>query len=219
VNTGDFHPIERTAALSRLKLNASNKYICFVGGLAPWHGVEYLIQASNNILKEFPDVLFLIIGDGPMKGTIIQQIEKLDLSKKFILTGNVEHSLIPYFINACELCVAPFTGDRNLRIGLSPLKIYEYLSCGKAVVASDIPGVSDILLKSGGGMLVKPDNPLELQIAITTLLNDNEIRTRMGQMGQRYISSNHSWTNTAERIFKVFTDLSNMNDRSKYLKM
>lgn len=207
MNPDDFYPIERTTALLKLKLNTSNKYVCFVGGLAPWHGVEYLIQSANNILTEFPDILFLIIGDGPMKTKIIQQIELFNLSKKFILTGNIEHSLIPYYINASELCVAPFTEDRNLRIGLSPLKIFEYLSCGKPVVASNIPGVSEILLQSGGGILVKPDNPLELQRAIITLLKDEEMRTRMGHMGQKFITSKYCWSNTAERIYDVFTNL------------
>lgn len=207
MNPDDFYPIERTTALLKLNLDTSKKYVCFVGGLAPWHGVEYLIQSANGIITEFPEILFLIIGDGPMKTKIIHQIEFFNLSKKFILTGNIEHSLIPYYINASELCVAPFTEDRNLRIGLSPLKIFEYLSCGKPVVASNIPGVSEIILKSGGGILVKPNNPLELQKAIIELLKDEEMRTRMGQIGRKYTTSNYSWSNTAERIYNVFTNL------------
>jgi len=207
VNSDNFFPIEQTIAISKLKLNPSKKYVCFVGGLAPWHGVEYLVQSANNILKEFPNVLFLIIGDGPMKEALIQQIERLDLSKNFFLTGNVDHSLVPYYINASELCVAPFTGERNIRIGLSPLKIYEYLSCAKPVVTSDIPGVSEIVLNSGGGILVKPDDSGELEMAILKLLKNEKIRTIMGQMGRDYIVLNHSWSNTAKKIFNIFMNI------------
>ncbi len=208
VSSDIFFPIERTIALSILKLNPSKKYVCFVGGLAPWHGVEYLVQSANKILKEFPNVLFLIIGDGPMKEALIQQIEKLHLTKNFFLTGNVDHSLVPYYINASELCVAPFTGYRNIRIGLSPLKIYEYLSCAKPVVASNIPGVSEIVLNSGGGILVKPDDSEELEMAILKLLKNEKIRTKMGQMGREYIILNHSWSYTAKKIFSIFINIS-----------
>ena len=201
-NTDLFKPMDREMCIKELNLDESHHYVCFVGNLAPWQGVEYLIEAAPLILKKTPNTKFLIIGDGMMKEKLVKLAKKTGISDKVIFTGAVPYEKVPKYINASDVCVAPFIKERNLKTGLSPLKIYEYLSCEKPVVSTQIPGL-EFIEKEHAGILVEPENPKELAKAIVTLLNDRKLRNEMGKNGRKYVVENHSWKLVAKRVAEV----------------
>jgi glycosyltransferase involved in cell wall biosynthesis len=188
-------------------MEESSKYVCFVGNLAAWQGVEFLIYAAPLILKKCPDVRFLVVGDGVMKNKLQDMTYELGLLNKIIFTGRVPYESVPLYINAADLCVAPFIKGRNAKIGLSALKTYEYLACGKPIVASSIPGVKDLIELSGGGISVDPENPEELADAIVELILNEKTRTLMGEKGRKYVIENHSWNGVARKILEICKDI------------
>ena len=206
-NTDLFKPMDREEAKKELGLENSKRYICFVGHLAAWQGVEFLIYASPLILEKHPEVRFLVVGDGVMKNKLLKITSELQLSDKFIFTGRVPYESVPLYINASEICVAPFIKKRNLKIGLSALKTYEYLACGKPIVASSIPGVKDLIAFSGGGITVNPENPGELATAIIGLISDESARAILGEKGRKYVVENHSWNGVARKILEICNDI------------
>ena len=206
-NTDLFKPMDQEQAKKELGLENSKKYICFVGHLAAWQGVEFLIYASPLILEKHPEVRFLVVGDGVMKNKLLKITSELRLSDKFIFTGRVPYESVPLYINASEICVAPFIKRRNSKIGLSALKTYEYLACGKPMVASSIPGVKDLIEFSGGGITVNPENPGELATAILGLISDESTRAILGEKGRKYVVENHSWNSVARKILEVCNDI------------
>jgi len=206
-NTDVFKPLDLEQTKSRLKLENSKKYVCFVGNLAAWQGVEFLIRASPLILEKCPDARFLIVGDGVMKDSLMKITSELRLSDKFIFTGRIPYENVPLYINAADVCVAPFIKERNSKIGLSALKTYEYLACGKPIVASSISGVRDLIESSGGGVSVAPENPEELAAAVVKLLLDENSRVLMGDKGRRYVVENHSWDGVARKILDMCKDI------------
>jgi glycosyltransferase involved in cell wall biosynthesis len=206
-NTDLFKPLDREQVRPRLKMDTSKRYVCFVGHLAAWQGVEFLIHAAPLILEKFSDIRFLIVGDGVMKDRLMEMTSKSDISDKFIFTGRVPYEDVPLYINAADVCVAPFIKERNSKIGLSALKTYEYLACGKPIVASNIPGVVDLIELSGGGIPVPPENPEELAAAVIKLLSDEHIRNIMGERGRRYVIENHSWDGVARKILEICNEL------------
>lgn len=206
-NTDVFKPLDLEQTKSGLKLENSKKYVCFVGNLAAWQGVEFLIRASPLILEKCPDARFLIVGDGVMKDSLMKITSELRLSDKFIFTGRIPYENVPLYINAADVCVAPFIKERNSKIGLSALKTYEYLACGKPIVASSISGVRDLIESSGGGVSVAPENPEELAAAVVKLLLDENSRVLMGDKGRRYVVENHSWDGVARKILDMCKDI------------
>jgi len=201
-NTDLFKPMDHKEARKELNFDRDANYICFVGNLAPWQGVEYLIRSAPLILKEHPKTKFLIVGDGQMKEELINLAEKIGVSDKFIFTGAVPYEEVPNYINASDVCVAPFIKERNMRIGLSPLKIYEYMSCGKPVVSSRIPNL-EFIEQNHAGLLVEPENPKELAKAIIKLLKDEKLRRELGENGRKYVTKNHSWEAVARKVAEV----------------
>jgi len=198
-NTDLFEPEYQKEAKSKLKLDSKKNYVCFVGNLAPWQGVEYLIQSAPLVLKEMPNTKFLIIGDGKIKKELIELAAKTNISNNFIFIGAVPYEEVPKYINASDVCVAP---KKPLKSGYSPLKLYEYMACGKSVIASRVGGF-EILEKNKAGILVEPENQNELAKAIIKLLKDKKLREKMGKNGREYVIKNHSWKSVAKRVEEV----------------
>lgn len=202
-NTSLFKPLDQEICRKELGLDPKYFYICFVGNLAPWQGIEYLVKAAPLILARFPQCRFLIVGDGVMKHELLKLSRELGVENRFIFTGVVAYDRVPFFINASDVCVAPFIVARNAKIGLSPLKLYEYMACKKPVVASDISGVSDVLKASEGGIAVVPENPNALSEAILKLLESPDLRIKLGSKGLSYVTENYSWYSVAKQVDRV----------------
>jgi glycosyltransferase involved in cell wall biosynthesis len=202
-NTSLFKPLEQETCRKELGLDLEIPYICFVGNLAPWQGVEYLVKAAPFILSRFPECRFLIVGDGVMKDELSKLCRELEVENSFIFTGVVAYDRVPFYINASDICTAPFIFARNAKIGLSPLKLYEYMACGKPVVASNISGVSDALEASGGGISILPENPSALAEGISKLLENPGLRTKLGSKGLNYVTENYSWYSVAKKVNEV----------------
>jgi glycosyltransferase involved in cell wall biosynthesis len=199
-----FKPLDQDKCKSDLILNPSLKYVCFVGNLAPWQGVEYLVNAASFIIEKEPKVSFLIVGDGVMKDSLRKRTRNLNISDYFTFAGSVAYDKVPVYINASDVCVAPFAKDiRNMKGGLSALKTYEYMACGKPVVVSDVPGQVELVTSSNAGFIVPTEDANELAEKIITLLASHSLRREMGVNGRTFVATNHSWNSVAKKVISV----------------
>jgi len=201
-NTDLFKPMDVIQVRDELNLRQDCSYICFVGILVQWQGIEYVIRSMPLVLSECPQTQLIIVGDGQMKQELMSLADQVGVLNNMIFTGMVPYQKVPLYVNASDVCVAPKVG---LRSGYSPLKLCEYMACGKPVVASRASGL-EILEDSQGGILVEPGNSLELGTAITRLLQDKELRKQMGENGRRYVLQNLSWESVARRVAEVLSD-------------
>ena len=138
-----------------------------------------------------------------MRNELSRLALELGVADSFIFTGVVHYDRVPLYINASDLCVAPFIVARNAKIGLSPLKLYEYMACGKPVVAAAIGGVTDLLEASKGGIPVPPEDPDALARAVLKLLLDEDLRQCTGCRGSQYVMKNHSWCRVEKRVEEI----------------
>lgn len=194
-NTELFRPMNKSKARDTLNLKREYYYICFVGNLFPWQGVEHAIRSMPEILETFPKTQLLIVGNGPLKEELINLARQLDVLKSLIFVGEVPHNKVRLYINASDICIAPKSG--GLKSGCTPLKLCEYMACKKPVVGSS---EVEILEESQGGILVEPGNIHELTAAICRLLNSQELREQMGENGMRFVMANQRWEMVAERV-------------------
>jgi len=205
-DTDSFTPMNPVMARETLGLAQDINYVGFVGSLTRWQGIEYLIQSLPLVIKQCPNARLLIVGDGRMRRELFELAEKTGSSNKIIFTGTVPYHEVPLYINAMDICVASFRKERNERCGLSPLKLSEYMACGKAIVGSRLSGL-EVLEQQNAGILVEPENVPELAAAIISLLQNNELRMQMGNNGRRYVVKYHSWKSVAGRVAEVFSEV------------
>jgi len=202
-NTDLFKPMDTLEARTKLNLNQSGHYVCFVGSLVQWQGVEYLIRAAPLILESYPDTRFLIVGDGPMKQELIELAEQVGVSNRMIFTGMVPYQKIPLYINTSDVCVLP---KKPMGSGYSPLKLCEYMACGKPVAATRTDSF-EILEEFNTGVLMNPENPSEFAQAIIKLLQNLELRVHMGENGRKYVVENQSWESVAKKVEEVCSEV------------
>lgn len=211
-----FKQMNKEDALKKLDLNSAFKYVCFVGHLAAWQGVEYLIKSSPFVLSECPNTKFIIVGDGPKLDELKKLVDTLNISSNYIFTGYVDYEKVPVYINASNICVAPFVIERNDKIGLSALKIYEYLACGKPVVASKIKGIEELLATSNGGISVTPEDVCDLGENIVKLLQDEKLAQKMGTEGYKFIRNHHSWKIAAANVERISRKVINNSSKNNH---
>lgn len=202
VDVERFRPGDAGSARRTLGLRESD-WICFVGNLVPWQGVHVAVQAMPATLRHHPYARLAIVGDGISRSHLAQEADRLGVGPAIEFRGSVPYERVPLHIQASAVCVAPFARARNEAIGLSPLKMYEYMACGRPVVASDLPGVREILARSGGGVAVPPEDPQALAEAVSGLLADPAGAEAMGRRGRAYAIAECTWKRTAERIGRV----------------
>lgn len=205
-DTDRFHPLDRSACRQKLRIDPTIKVAGFVGTFVPHQGLKYLIDSSSLILEKCPDVTFLLVGDGPSREDMVDMIQAMGLMNHFLFAGAVPRDKVVFFINAMDVCVAPFTRKRNERIGLSPLKIYDYLACGKPVVASDIRGVGDLLQENEIGIAIRPEDPASLARGVLRALEDHDLAVRCLQRGPAIVKKNFTWQITAQKVAKVCSE-------------
>jgi glycosyltransferase involved in cell wall biosynthesis len=202
-NTNLFQPADMALAKRELNLKAENSFLCFVGSLAIWHGVKYFISAMPFILKECPNARALIVGDGPLKSELMRLASQLNISDKVTFSGRTDYEKVPRYINASDVCVVPsWQYGRIQKIGLSSLKLCEFLACGKPVVASRISGF-EFIEENDCGYLVNPESPQELAKAIITLLGNPVGIKRMGENGREYVLKNRSWEIQSKKVAEI----------------
>ena len=203
-NTDMFQPMNATEARRELGLHQSNRYVCFVGAFNAWSGIDYLIRSVPLVLQECSDTRFILVGDGQMKQQLIELVEPVGVVDKVIFTGMVPYQDTPLYMNASDVCVYPEAKNfRNERIGGSPLKLHEYMACGKPVVVGNIAGVSDDIVDADSGIVVNPRNEDEMARAIITLLKNKQLGKKMGKRGREVTVGKYSWTKIAEQVAEV----------------
>lgn len=207
VNVELFHPIPSLHAKQLLGLDLNLRYLTFTSSLKPWHGNQILIEAMLTILREFPSgIRLLIVGDGPEKLRMVELARRLGVNHAIEWIGRVSINKVPLYINAGEICLAPFTVERNVQTGISPIKIFEYMACSRPFITTRVETTYDNLIEGCHcGVLVPPNDTTALAAAVVKLLQNPKQCARMGQQGRRIAVERYSWAKIAEQIEQFIT--------------
>ena len=208
VNIRSFYPISDIALLrewrKKVGIGKDEVVVVFVGNIAPWQGVNILIESAFRLLSQKKKLKFLIVGDGLLKEGLLKKVKDSKWREEIIFLGMKPYEEIPFLINIADICVAPFINERNRKTGVSPLKIFEYMACGKPVVASRIEGL-EFIEKEDAGQLVEPDDAINLANALQDLLRNTNKRIEMGQRGLEIARGKFSWDSRALQISKILS--------------
>ncbi len=180
--------------------------IGFVGNLRPWHGVEILIDSFALMSRTNQNCRLLIIGKG---GRLAEQLEKkcgeLGLDDKVEFTGAVDYDKIPPFLRRADVLTAPYPDIPGFYF--SALKIFEYMAAGKAIVASEIGQISQILTHEKTALIVPPGDIRALANALTRLLKDKKLRNELGRTALLEARTMHTWKQRLQTVTGLFEDL------------
>ncbi len=175
--------------------------IGFVGSLKPWHGVPVLIQAFARLRQRVAEARLLIVGEGPDRAALEKQARSLAMESCVHFTGGVPPETIPGLLAAMDVAVAPYPPLAGFYF--SPLKVYEYMAAGRAVVASGIGQLSQLIRHGENGLLCQPGNAAELAGQLAQLHGDAQARARLGVAARKTALDNYTWDHVAGRILML----------------
>jgi glycosyltransferase involved in cell wall biosynthesis len=194
-----FEPLNQKQSRLMLNLDSSLRYLTFVGHVLPWHGVEYIIQAILH-LKEFrDDFKVIIVGDGPSLRDVMELANECGVGDKVDFIGEVPREQVPHWISASDICLLPAKMVRS-HPG-DPIKMYEYMACGKPIIAANVEGYGDFVEKNRLGISVDFTDSKQLAAAMDSLLKEDLSFYR--ENNRRVAVSNHQWSHTVERVNEV----------------
>lgn len=198
VDGSTFHPDVPAASVPGIP--ASTFTIGFTGSLKAWHGTDVLISALALLRQDLPAHL-LIVGDGPERGALLAQAADLGLAGSVTITGWVSHHHLPGLIARMDAAVAPYPATAHHYF--SPLKLFEYLAMGRAVVASRIGQTADLLGPTGSGLLIPPGDAVALADALRRIASDPALAASLGQRAALQ-ARHHDWRANARRVVDIF---------------
>jgi glycosyltransferase involved in cell wall biosynthesis len=194
VNTARIHPADRR----NTEPAAAGFTIGFVGTLKPWHGVDVLLRAAAAAAAARPGGApwrVVIAGAGPEQDSLHALAEELASDALAIhFTGAVAPEDMPQVLQGFDVAVAPYPQADAVDQYFSPLKVYEYLAAGLAVVASSIGQIPAIIHDGSTGLLVTPGDPDALAAALLTLAADPDLRRTLGAAARVDAVAHHDWT-------------------------
>lgn len=187
-NAIDMDRFTRTAVdcevtLKELRIANGRKIITTIGRLTQQKGHLYLLEAAEAVVKEFPNVHFLIVGDEfaepDLSGYLRKKVEIKNMQDKILFTG--VHTDIPEILSITDVFVLP-----SLWEGL-PVALLEAMAAGVPVIATSVGSNPEVVVDGMNGFLIPPRNPQTLAQRIKELLGDPEKAKRIGAKGQRII--------------------------------
>jgi len=179
----------------------------FIGTFGPWHGVLVLAEAIKTLLNEVP-VRFLLVGSGSMQAQVQQLLQSETERRRVIFTGAVAHEAVPALLDACDILASPHVPltDGSEFFG-SPTKLFEYMAMGKAIVASRLGQIGEVLCDEETALLVEPGDVSAVAKAIQRLVDSKESRTRLGSNAREVAVQKHTWLHNAQRVLDAYSSL------------
>jgi len=196
----------------RFNLNTTEKHaertVVFVGRIEKWSGVESLVNAAEISVRSWPDIRFLLVGDGLERKKIESLVSGKGLNNTVQLAGFKAPEDIPKILVASDIAVLTI-GNSRLSNMISPLKLFEYMAMAKPLVVTDTESVREIVKNGRTGILVDTEDSSKVSAAILTLLNNPSLAVEMGQRARESILPSHSWTTLADNFFQACTSMAN----------
>lgn len=181
---------------------AATPRLAYVGTLAPWQGVDTLLDALRKVVRVRPAELVLA-GHGRKAWTrhILTTADDLGVGAHVRLLGPLPPEDVAGFIRSASLCLAPLERTRrNTRQGCCPLKLLEYMACARPFVASDLPVVRALVPSWAEDFLVPPGKSGDLARRILAILDDPSRALDVARRLRAHVVEGFTWDRNADAV-------------------
>lgn len=192
-----FHPAVDAHA-TRERYDLQNRCVIgFVGWARQWHRLDLLVEAYAK-LPQRERFAVLICGDGPAIAGLREQAKELGVADAVHFSGGLDHHEIPAHIAAMDIAVLP-----SIPVYASPMKLFEYMAMGKAVLVPDQPNLREVVTEGENGMFIPQDDPHGFAKAVTALATDAALQQKLSRGALATIQhGKYFWTENARRVLQ-----------------
>ncbi|WP_038902328.1 glycosyltransferase family 4 protein [Dickeya dadantii] len=162
-----------------------------------WKGHTYLLEAWQTLATDFPDWQLLMVGDGPQRQALEQQVASMGLADRVIFLGNRDD--VPDCLNSMDLFVLPSYGNEGV-----PQSIMQAMACGLPVVSTTVGAIDEAVVNEQTGYLITPKNTALLEQKLRQLMGDDALRARFGEAALKRASEQFGADIMLDRMTTIF---------------
>lgn len=201
-----FKPSQSGLSLIRKRhgLKKSDLVILSVGRLVYKKGFEYLIRAMSSVVNKYPFVKLLIGGSGELIEELTEVVKKLDLESNVIMIGDIYRDEIVKYYNLSEINIAPSIIDEMGNVDGGPVSTLESMACGKPQIVTNVLGMSRFIKNGVNGYVIKQKNIRSLSSSILKLVENKELREKMGINNRNLVINELSTKKIGEKYTQEF---------------
>lgn len=191
--------------MKKLGISSHDKIVMYLGSILSHSGLEVILEAMPNIIQKIPNFKLLVVGDGSHLLSIKNQAKKLGVYEKIIFTGFVPYQEVPKFCSLANLCINPFR-IFDMTEKLSPVKIFDFMSCGKPVLATPLKGMLNDFPKQSETIIYADLDDFEEKIIFLLKRDDLE---EIGDRCRKFVEEHFTWDIVAQKMISEFEKIKN----------
>lgn len=180
--------------------------ILLVGRFVEKKGIPYAIKAFSEVLKEYNNIEFRIIGDGPLREDVANLISESDLEGKVVLSGFQSQSVVLKEMEEADIFLLPSVQAENGDREGVPVAIMEAQATGLPVVSTTHTGIPEVVVDGKTGFLVPEKDTCALAQRLKELINNPALRAKMGKEGREYIQSDYDHNIEMRQLERLLKD-------------
>lgn len=162
-------------------------------------GFDYLLDALKIVVKKYPKIKLLVIGEGELKNYYSKKASYMDLGGNVIFLGQKNQDEVAKYCNKASIFILPSIDIEGFGIVL-----LEAMACKIPVIATDIVGVAREVRQNNCGIIVKPKDSQALAEAIIKLLKNPKLAKKMGENGRILVEEKYGWEKIAKKVEKIY---------------
>lgn len=206
VDTARFIPQQRDPGLVDELGIKDEVVIGYVGSVLDYEGIGLILEAAYVLRRERNDFKILIVGDGPELEKFKRSALERGQQSYVIFTGRVPHDQVNRYYSLIDITPFPRLPLAVCEM-VSPLKPFEAMAMGKAVVASNVSALAEIVNDGVTGLLHKKGDPTHLAVQLRSLLDDRALRFRLGESALRWVRKERDWRVVASQVADIYSEL------------
>ncbi|MDH7507846.1 MAG: glycosyltransferase family 4 protein [Methanomassiliicoccales archaeon] len=200
VDTTNFRPMDKYQCRKRLGIEDADFVLLSVSRLDWIKGIDKLIVAMVNVVRELPNSILIIQGVGPEEGKLRELIDSLNLKKNIrLITQPFRHNTMPLLYNVADLLLI------TSRIDLFPFVAIESISCGVPIASSFGRGIKTDIIDKGAGVMLSGDSARMGEELVTLVTDSNRIR-KMASIGRNLAEREFDFEVSADRFLKIYKE-------------
>jgi glycosyltransferase involved in cell wall biosynthesis len=188
-------------------LNIRGKLLLTAGRLVERKGIPYLLLAMKEVVKQFPRVKLVIVGDGPEKLHLIRLASELGIKEKVVFTGFVSNQDLACLYSLADIFVLPSIVDSKGDTEGLGVVLLEAMAMEKPVIGTNVGGIPDVITDKVTGFLVSQKDPQALAEKICMLLTDKKLAKKMGEAGKKKVLKHFTWREIAKTVVNIYRQI------------
>lgn len=206
VDTERFTPLPRDEELAAQLGVSGKKVIGYVGSVVDYEGLELLLDAVRNLRRTHDGFHVLIVGDGAALENLREKTESESIEDVVTFTGRIPHAKVERYYSLIDITPFPRLPLPVCEM-VSPLKPFEAMAMGKAVVASDVAALTEIVSPGVTGLLHEKGNAESLTDQLGKLLDDPALMAALGERSREWVVAERDWRSIAATIAGTYSEL------------